>query len=376
MVDDRRGHGQAYFQYGGPTIKQLLKSFILQVPGFQSLCRRLTREHVRAVMYHRFSPVDNDPRHLGAKSFARQLAYLGANHVVWTPDQHLDAVITGNADAVRPPVVVTVDDGYRDFHDVAFPLLQKYGVTAMVFVTSGFIAGHNWFWWDRLSWLLENAPDGEREWRFAKTVLRGDAGCRAMRDRLWNTIADEFRFMPDQSTEAALTQMAAQCGLTLPDDPPPQYAAMSWDQVRKLAAAGLGIGAHTVTHPILSRVNGRRARDEISGSRRALNENLEQSTDWFCYPQGGPADYTADTVAAVHEAGFRGCYTAYQNPTHDGNPLTLPRYSISGDFDHFRWVMCGAEYLFMRFKASLGGNTLPGKSYWAGHNPKKDGAAT
>ncbi len=327
-------------------------------------------------MYHRFSPEENHPRHLGARPFRLQLEYLTTHHEIWSPDQQLDAVLAQEVDTNRPPVVVTIDDGYQDFYDIAFPILQEYGVTATVFVTTGFIAGHTWFWWDRLAWLLDNASPGKRDWRLGETILTGDASCSEERDFLWNAIADHLRFLPFKNTNATLEELSHELGLNLPTSPPEQYAAMSWEQVRNVSAVDMTIGAHTVTHPILSRVDGKQARDEISDSRHELFEALGQPVNWFCYPQGGPADFNADTVAAVREAGFRGCYTAFQNPTHTGEEMTLPRYSISGNFDHFRWVLCGAEFLFMRLKVLFGGNALPGKSYWAGHHHKKDGAVT
>lgn len=115
------------------TIKTRFKRFLLLLPGFQTLCRRLTRDHVRAIMYHRFSAEGQDhPRRLPVREFAWQAAYLARHHAGWRPDDQLAALGQAIAADGGPPVVITVDDGYADFASLAYPVLQRHSLPVSI----------------------------------------------------------------------------------------------------------------------------------------------------------------------------------------------------------------------------------------------------
>lgn len=139
-----------------------------------------------------------------------------------------------------------------------------------------------------------------------------------------------------------------------------------------MGLAGVQFGAHTLSHPILSRLPAQQAQAEIEQSRRQLEKELTQPVDWFCYPQGGPADYTVGIMEMVREAGFKGCYVAHQDVALEKNLFALPRYCPGEDMAVFRWSLCGAEYLVGRLRALLGKPAGPGAAYWAG----RDGLAS
>jgi len=334
----------------GETIKTRLKNILLNFPGFQALCRRLTRNHVRVIMYHRFSPEGQfHARRLPVLEFAWQLEYLAKHHQVWTPDEQLDQSGRPLSTPEGPPVVITVDDGYADFATVAFPLLQSQNLPATVFVTTGFVSGQTWFWWDRLIWLLEHCAPGERTFHFANQQTQGDPGGEDQRWKLWHTIADRLSTINDEEKESALANLATNAEVQIPATAPEGYQAMTWDQGKEMTTHQITFGAHTVTHPVLSQVDTNRADKEIRESREHIAAETGVYPGWFCYPQGGPGDFLSKTVEQVRDAGYRGCYTAFPDPFHDGDPMTLPRYSISGDRLAFQWILCGAEYLVSRW---------------------------
>jgi peptidoglycan/xylan/chitin deacetylase (PgdA/CDA1 family) len=114
-------------------------------------------------------------------------------------------------------VVLTFDDGYASVYDTAFPLLQKYGMTATVF-------------------LRANAETT----RFANVPFPSMNG-RAM---------------------------------------------LSWRQVRELCHYGIEIGAHTLSHPDLTRLAVSQARDEIVRSKEIIQDILGAPVTSFAYPFG------------------------------------------------------------------------------------------
>ena len=64
-------------------------------------------------------------------------------------------------------------------------------------------------------------------------------------------------------------------------------------------------GAHTVTHPILARVDRERARREIADSKSTIEERLGVAVSGFAYPNGSPEDYTAETKDLLRQSGYR-----------------------------------------------------------------------
>jgi peptidoglycan/xylan/chitin deacetylase (PgdA/CDA1 family) len=343
-----------------------LKQTLLVCPGFEALCRLLTRTHVRTLMYHRFSTeAIARSGEIGAARLREQTEYVLRHHDVWKPDDHLD-MLEGRRRPGRSPVVFTVDDGYADFHATAFPVFREQGIPALLFVITGFLDGQLWPWWDRLDWVLRHAPPAKGSADIGGRVLTWDLLDDAGRLASWNRIADRCRFLPDAVKEAALQGLFQVLDLPIPRHAPPEYAAVTWDQVRHMAGNGIVVGAHTVTHAILSRVSVDEAVEEITGSRRRLAEAAGIDTRWFCYPQGGPADFTPAVQEAVREAGFRGSYIVWQRVTDPTDPFALPRYSAPADMTEFRWIICGAAWILLRMRAWLGLNTEPGEDYWAG----------
>ncbi len=345
-------------------MKNTLKKILLAIPGFQPLCRLLTRKHVRVLMYHRFSH-DQEPgrRFVSAEVLKSQLRYIKRHHPNWSPDDQSGALKGG-----RPwepcPVVITVDDGYRDFYEVAFPVFREFEFKPVLFVTTNFVEHELLLWWDRLRVILEKT--------FVETLhlpLHGEQielslKSDAERAHAWNYVADLCRFMPHERKERLLRQIADDLAVGPEQIRDDGCLASTWEQIAEMAENGVIIGAHTENHPILSRLEPDRAREEIVGSRLKLEEKLQASVDWFCYPQGGPADFTGKTRDIVAQAGFKGSYIAYQALEYDH--YTLPRYGVAETITDFTWCLCGAEFLVLKLRRLIGRPASLGDDYWRG----------
>jgi len=320
-------------------------------------------------MYHRFSPESvHDARFVNPHVLKTQMNYICDHYTVIEPDQHLEAL--NGCVPGRCPVAVTVDDGYADFHDVAYPIFREFGVPAMLFVATGFISGDTWFWWDKLAYLIKEASPGEyRVDTGAKTIfmdLTSDTG----RNSSWHRVADRCRFMKDEKKEALLVDLAIQLGIQLPSPPPTEYAPVTWNQIREMNQNGIKFGAHTVHHPILSRVPFHIAREEILESKNQLEKELQHPINWFAYPQGGPADFN-DRIKAIVKENFDGCFLAYQEMDNPGDKYSLPRSCVTNDITSFRWVLCGAEFLGLKIRKLLGLQTGVTRAYWAGSDEEE-----
>ncbi len=169
-----------------------------------------------------------------------------------------------------PPraVLITFDDGYRSVLTRAAPSLSRYGLPAVLFVSTGPVEQQRLFWFDALA----------RE--------KGAAAVEAA--KTWT--AEEWRALEPRAPGAA-------------DDP---GAPLTIEELKRLASQpGIEIGAHGISHCILARAPLADQRREIEEGKGALEAWTGGRVRAFAYPNGRPGtDYDAATVALVASAGF------------------------------------------------------------------------
>jgi peptidoglycan/xylan/chitin deacetylase (PgdA/CDA1 family) len=102
---------------------------------------------------------------------------------------------------------------------------------------------------------------------------------------------------------------------------------MSVDDIRSLHRQGVGFGAHSVSHPRLSRIEAASARQEVADSKARLEAILQAPVPHFCYPYG---DYDALVREAVEDSGFECAVTCIRGAANGAeNPFEIPRKAIS-----------------------------------------------
>ena len=158
-------------------------------------------------------------------------------------------------------------------------------------------------------------------------------------------VVERAKLVGDPERRRLPADMAQALDVQLPSAPPPEYAPVTWDSVRRMQGEGVEIGAHTRSHPILSRLAGHQAlEEEIVGSARRIGEMTGRSPRHFCYPNGRPDDVTAETVAAVRAGGFRTAVTTqpgFADPASD--PFRLKRIGAGPETPpaYFRRAVAG-----------------------------------
>jgi peptidoglycan/xylan/chitin deacetylase (PgdA/CDA1 family) len=133
-----------------------------------------------------------------------------------------------------------------------------------------------------------------------------------------------LKYLPQDAREARAAELAARAGPKRSGD-----LMMRGEHVRSLRAAGMEVGAHSLTHPILARVPPEVARREIAESGRRLAELLREPVRLFAYPNGRPGeDYGPEHVKMVRESGYAAAAsTAWGVATAGCDPFQLPRFT-------------------------------------------------
>jgi len=286
---------------------------------------------VLVLNYHRIGAGSDAPWDRGlysctAEALDEQLALLVRDADVIGPEDVGDVVTARGG----RHVLLTFDDGYRDNHDVALPLLRRHGLRATFFLATGFLDEPRIAWWDEISWMVRHARTDRvpasgglpREVPLARAGGDDDVAIAALiahYKRLQGSQTARFLDVLGEETGA---------GRCAPDAGAGQW--MTWDMARALRDAGMAVGGHTVSHPILSRLPPAEQEREIAVCAQRLRAELDQPMRWFSYPVGSRDTYDANTRAVLRRQGTElafSFYGGYQRPRRF-DPYDVPRIHV------------------------------------------------
>jgi peptidoglycan/xylan/chitin deacetylase (PgdA/CDA1 family) len=217
---------------------------------------------------------------------------------------------------------ITFDDGYADNHQIALPILQRHGLSATFFIAVGFLDGGRMFndtVIETVRRCVEPALDLTR-----LGLSQYDLQSLAAKRQAIPALLNQIKYQPLAQRLDTVHAMAEIAQVALPDD-----LMMTAQQVKALRAAGMGIGAHTVHHPILARLEPDAAEREMADSRDYLQELLGEPVTLLAYPNGQPkTDYRCEHVDMARRLGFQAAVsTAWGVARRDSDLFQLPRFT-------------------------------------------------
>jgi peptidoglycan/xylan/chitin deacetylase (PgdA/CDA1 family) len=282
------------------------------VRAVMALRRRAPNPWLTVVTYHRVADRVAAARELDEHvvdttpdRFEQQLAFITR----WFDPIGIDDLLAFRKHGrplPRNPILVTFDDGYRDNHDVALPVLRRHGVRATFFVATHFVEARRLFWWDRINLLLKRSTRDRVELEYPVRAAyaidtptgRGEAIRAALR-----TVKSTY----DLDLERFLGDLARACGVTLGAEDERalvERIVMTWDHVRALRAAGMDVQSHTATHRVVQTLPDTALERELKTSRATLEAVLNEPVRAVSYPVGRARDYDRRIRDLVSGAGY------------------------------------------------------------------------
>lgn len=256
------------------------------------------------VFMHRFAVPDLAVNGHDPAALSRHLEYLRRRRYRLMSLRDLLHDLDEGVPLAENALVFTVDDGYADFAAVGAPVFAAYDCPVTVFLVTDFVSGRMWNWFDRVEWAFVHSD--KREMTLEISGARIHLRWTSVADRI--RVADEFverlKKVKDVVKEELIRRLEKILDVKIPELPPEEYKAMSWDQVRTCANRGVTFGPHTVSHPILSQVDASRSDYEISESWRAVAAATDAAIPVFCYPNGTLSDFSSREKASVAAAGM------------------------------------------------------------------------
>ncbi len=277
-------------------------------------------------MYHRF-PAES------RSGFARQMDHARRHYTV-KPLEEIVAVLRKGRAPDPDWLAITVDDGHRDFYDVAYPELKARGLSATVFLTTGFLDGA-WLWFDRINWLFRNARVQSAEIQMQDGSAHFELDTAAKRATAGGRVARSLVLLENAERDERIRELERILDVATPDAIAHEYAPLLWNEVREMAANGIFFGAHTVTHPTLSAVTERARIDwELRLSKERVEQETNREAPIFCYPNGRDADITEAVVESARRCGFQAAVQTEPGlNTSDTDLMRLRRMGAEPDFD-------------------------------------------
>ncbi len=257
------------------------------------------------LMYHRVTQVPHDPWSLcvSPENFRQQMEVLSREAC-----RRLDRAEAGKwAWNGSRTFVVTFDDGYADNLHNAAPTLERYGIPATFFISTGGIDAATEFWWDELERIVFEIDDPARLLDWDDPLA---ASAAYSREALHLALYQRLQPLSPADRQIAMNDLHARAGVQ--HQLRESHRAMTTDELQTLAGNPLfEIGAHTVTHPMLATQTPSLQFGEVRGSKQELERLLDRRITSFSYPYGGSGHYSTVTVDAVAKAGFeRACTTS------------------------------------------------------------------
>jgi peptidoglycan/xylan/chitin deacetylase (PgdA/CDA1 family) len=308
--------------------------------------RAANRGRVLVLTYHRFSD-EADAHATSAAAFDAHLRYLKARYTL-VPLSRVAAHYAGREELPPRAACVTIDDGFRDAYDIAFPILRRHGVPATLFVITDFLDGRAWMWTDKLRHVALRTKADKLTAEVGGRALEAKLGGRHSRLAAAGRVNSELKKLSAAGRDEVISRVAAAHGVPLGDAPPAEFGPVTWGQAREMDAGGLEIGSHTVTHPILTKADDGQLRRELRDSRARLEAELGRGVDLFCYPNGA---FDERVRRETESAGYLCAVTTLHGLNERrADPLTLRRVSAEADLPHFVQSTSGFEQLKHRLR--------------------------
>jgi peptidoglycan/xylan/chitin deacetylase (PgdA/CDA1 family) len=277
------------------------------------------------LIFHRVlaQPDSLFPEEVDAQRFESLCRWLRSWFNVLPLDEAVRRLASGSLPARA--LALTFDDGYADNFHVALPILLRHRLPATFFVATGFLDGGR-MWNDTVIESVRRTPLASADLRDIPGMVSGSVALDSAEDKraAIEAIIAATKYLPSQQRIAAAGRIVTVLAAKPPDD-----LMMTSAEVLALRRAGMQIGAHTVSHPILAQLDDAAARAEIVDSKRFLEHLLDEPVTLFAYPNGKPLeDYSCRSVHIVRESGFDAALsTAWGAAQATSRMLELPRFT-------------------------------------------------
>jgi peptidoglycan/xylan/chitin deacetylase (PgdA/CDA1 family) len=248
------------------------------------------------------------------------MRYVSRHYKVMSMARLMEHLESGATDTA---MAITFDDGYQDNYLSAFPILQRHGLPATIFLSTGSLDSREPLWFEELALALKTSA---QQYLDIEIGIPRRFWLRTTEERLTANLqlTGLLKLLPDAEFRRVCTEILRK--LEVSDRSARRDKMLTWDQVRLMKSKGIDFGGHTVNHPFLSRLPKDQALWEVSECKRRIESELQSSADFFAYPNGREEDYGKWNKEVIREAGYRAAVTTIWGTNYRStDPMELRR---------------------------------------------------
>jgi peptidoglycan/xylan/chitin deacetylase (PgdA/CDA1 family) len=258
------------------------------------------------LFYHRFDKSAYPERllpYLDVKEFDRQLSLLKRMYRIIGMDEASETLSTGRSFS-RPSIAITIDDGYLDNYSLAYPILRKHHLPALIYLTAGIIGTKSGLWIDDVEFALMHT----QKQAILFPELLGTEECHLETRRHKQAVLEKLFFSMLKKGEEERRNLIRKLFHILNVDieslQKRRRIMLNWNEVKKMSENGIHFGSHTLTHPFLPAMPTDVAEFEISDSKEIIEKSIGKKVRHFAIPNGQHDDFTPELKAYCKRIGF------------------------------------------------------------------------
>lgn len=274
-------------------------SLLSYYTGFSSVINRLNSSKGTFILtYHKIK----------GQRFEKHIKYLRKHYEIIPLDKMVNS-IKGSSEIPENSIVITFDDGYKSNYSEVFPVLKKHNIPATVYLTTDIIGTNEKFWWTKV--------------RELRKLSKNKKSVSVPKNSYLKSI-------PEEEKRKIIKDLTEKL-----DYNPKRREALNWEEVKEMHESGLvTFGAHTHTHPILTNVSLKKAKEEIRKSKEKIESKLDIKVKHFAYPNG---DFNNKIVELVKNEGFKSAVTSLWGFNNGAtNLFKLKRVPVRSYWEKYR----------------------------------------
>jgi peptidoglycan/xylan/chitin deacetylase (PgdA/CDA1 family) len=289
------------------------------------------------ITYHRITEDDTlfDPLIVSPKIFERQIDFLKKEYQIISGNE-FKTIINSGKKISGNKCLITFDDGWRDNYDNAFPILRKYAVPAIVFISTDFVDTNMKFWTEIVREILssfrfdhfksiENSDLGLPEYiqeLFGQTIKSKNA----LNSREIQRVIIEMKSLNQEKIKEIVERLKY---FRKYEDKAERRVMLSWNEIEKMSQENIMFGSHTKSHTILTKVNDIEAISELVDSKKIIEEKIKKKVYFLSYPNG---DFNDNVIKNTRKSSYLGafsCISGFNNSNF--NEFKIKRIHIRAD---------------------------------------------
>jgi peptidoglycan/xylan/chitin deacetylase (PgdA/CDA1 family) len=284
--------------------------------------------------YHRILPeaeanakMSQDCMWVSPSSFEKQIQWMQRiGRVVSVESMVKDRAIP----AAEPNFAITFDDGWIDNYEHAFPLLKKYNLPAMIFLSTNAIETNEMFWPDEIFYKTDRSVRSRQAKKIVEYITSLD-GIRTSRkrsniDELLNDFVEWLKLLDAADRKKTILDYYEYIRV---DPAPIPGQILKWDHIREMQKHNITFGSHTHSHMITEGAAREEILAELKKSKEIIESRLNTNCRWFCYPNARFNEYDHELL---RKAGYDYGVTLHcARLTRDDSPYYLPRFIMYED---------------------------------------------